>query len=124
MNTEIGAIQSQIQEAAGEESDTPLKKKLNEFGEALAQVIFWICVVVWVINYHNYLFWKNYPGTIIPDPTTITISVSKAIYYLKIAVALAVAAIPEGLPAVITTCLALGEPASPPPAFVFSPCTR
>ena len=38
MATEIGKIQSQIQEAANEDSDTPLKKKLNHFGEMLAQV--------------------------------------------------------------------------------------
>ena len=38
MATEIGKIQSQIQEAAKEEDDTPLKKKLDEFGEALAKV--------------------------------------------------------------------------------------
>ena len=38
MATEIGHIQSQIQEAADEESETPLKKKLNNFGETLAQV--------------------------------------------------------------------------------------
>ncbi|MCD7447836.1 calcium-transporting ATPase [Datura stramonium] len=62
MDTEIGKVHSQIHEAAQHEEDTPLKKKLNEFGEALTAII----------------------------------------------VALAVAAIPEGLPAVITTCLALG----------------
>lgn len=39
MSTEIGKIQAQISEAAKEDDDTPLKKKLNEFGEMLAKVL-------------------------------------------------------------------------------------
>ncbi|KAK9917696.1 hypothetical protein WJX75_007286 [Coccomyxa subellipsoidea] len=109
MSTEVGAIQQQITDAAAEEEDTPLKKKLDIFGERLAQVIFAICVLVWVINYHHFLSWETLKGsTWIPDPKTVKFSLNNCIYYFKIAVALAVAAIPEGLPAVITTCLALG----------------
>lgn len=104
MATEIGKIQAQIQEAALQEEDTPLKKKLDQFGEWLTIVIGVICLVVWIINYKYFLSWDIVDGL----PTNIKFSFEKCTYYFKIAVALAVAAIPEGLPAVITTCLALG----------------
>jgi len=110
METQIGKIQASITEAAGEEEDTPLKKKLDEFGDMLTKVITLICILVWLTNYHSFVTWQtlNNNTSWIPDPKTVTFSISKCTYYFKIAVALAVAAIPEGLPAVITTCLALG----------------
>ncbi|XP_044501684.1 calcium-transporting ATPase, endoplasmic reticulum-type [Mangifera indica] len=104
MNTEIGKIQKQIHEASLEESETPLKKKLDEFSSRLTTAIGFICLIVWFINYKNFLSWDVVDGW----PANIQFSFEKCTYYFKIAVALAVAAIPEGLPAVITTCLALG----------------
>lgn len=96
MKTAIGSVHKEVQEADKDESKTPLEQKVDDFGELLAKVIFVICFLVWVMNYTK--FFDPIHGTVFKG----------CIYYFKIAVALAVAAIPEGLPAVITTCLALG----------------
>lgn len=92
--TAIGGIHESITSQISE--PTPLKQKLNDFGDLLAKVITVICILVWLINIQHF-----------NDPSHGT-WVKGAIYYLKIAVSLGVAAIPEGLAVVITTCLALG----------------
>ncbi|KAL4930642.1 calcium-transporting ATPase [Aspergillus undulatus] len=93
-STAIGDIHESITSQISE--PTPLKQKLNDFGDMLAKVITVICILVWVINIEHF-----------NDPSHGGWA-KGAIYYLKIAVSLGVAAIPEGLAVVITTCLALG----------------
>jgi Ca2+-transporting ATPase len=84
MQTEIGLIASMLQE---KESITPLQKRLADFGKKLSYVVMLICVVI-------------YLGGILrgEDP----------LQMLLVAISVAVAAIPEALPAVITIALALG----------------
>ncbi|KAJ5647595.1 hypothetical protein N7490_003967 [Penicillium lividum] len=94
-STAIGDIHDSITSQISE--PTPLKQKLNDFGDMLAKVITVICVLVWLINIEHF-----------NDPSFGGSWTKGAIYYLKIAVSLGVAAIPEGLAVVITTCLALG----------------
>jgi len=106
-HTELGQTHQMIKEAEEEGGDTPLKRKLDEFGETLSLVIGVICLIVWAINYDQFLKiqWGGAGGWV---PQGVAFDFVKCTYYFKIAVALAVAAIPEGLPAVVTACLALG----------------
>jgi Ca2+-transporting ATPase len=96
LRTEMGLIDASVQAAKGEEHKTPLAEKLDIFGNQLTVIIATICVSVWIVSipkFSNPVFSSWTKG---------------AVFYAKIAVALAVAAIPEGLPAVITLCLSLG----------------
>ena len=85
MSTEVGKIADIINSA--EEGETPLQQKLNKLGKTLGIVALIICIAIFGIGL---LYGK------------------KVIEMFLIAVSLAVAAIPEGLPAVSTIVLAIG----------------
>ena len=84
MKTEIGAIAKIVQE---DDEDTPLKTKVGNLGKILSLIAIIVCIAIFILE-----LFKGIP----------------LVETFMTAVSLAVAAIPEGLPAVLTLTLALG----------------
>ena len=85
MDTELGRIASLLQQQG--EAKTPLQKRLAHFGKRISLAVLLICAIVFA------------GGLLRGEP---------AVHIFLVAVSLAVAAIPEALPAVVTISLALG----------------
>lgn len=85
METQIGSIATMLE--AVEDEETILQKKLSQFGKILGIICLIVCIIIFGLGF--------YRGEPLLD-------------IFMTAVSLAVAAIPEGLPAVVTVVLALG----------------
>lgn len=92
--TQIGLIHVELHTMS--ETKSPLKTQLDDFGTQLSKLITIVCFLVFIVNINH--FGDSSHGSYYKG----------MIYYFKIAISLAVAAIPEGLSVIITTCLALG----------------
>jgi len=84
MLTQLGNIARMVQ---SDDEDTPLQKKLDRLGKQLGLMVLGVCVFIFAVGYFR--------------------GVAAEEMFLT-SVSLAVAAIPEGLPAVVTISLALG----------------
>ena len=84
MDTEMGKIAKML---AGEDNTTPLQKRMAAFGKKLSFVVLGICIVIFATGY---------------------LRGEEPLRLLLTTISLAVAAIPEALPAVITISLAFG----------------
>ena len=90
MNTEMGKIAEALSKA--EDEKTPLQKKMAELSKVLTKLVVAISVFVFIFGIIRS---GNFSGGVILDT-------------FLIAIALAVAAIPEGLPTIVTIVLSIG----------------
>ena len=91
MNTEMGKIADALESARDEA--TPLQRKLNQLSKILSVLVLVICAVIFAVD-----LIRAYPD----------ISGEGMLDTFMVAVSLAVAAIPEGLAAVVTIVLSIG----------------
>ena len=96
METEIGHIASILD--SNESRETPLQAKLTQVGKTIGMICIAVCVIVFALEYISGVgsnLFKSFNSDV-------------ALTSFKSAIALAVAAIPEGLATVVTVVLALG----------------
>ena len=97
MQTEFGKIAEMVQ--AVEEEETPLKQKLERFAKKLGIIIVVICAVIFVAEFYEIFILQVHAEAE---------AIENIVKAFAVSVALAVSAVPEGLPAVVTVSLALG----------------
>jgi len=96
MNTQFGLIAQMVQ--SFENEPTPLQRKLEQLGKTLGIAALAVCALVFLIGVVRYLI-NPIPGVTL---------IEEILDMFIVAISLAIAAVPEGLPAVVTICLALG----------------
>jgi Ca2+-transporting ATPase len=103
MQTELGLIAEMI--ASYDEEPTPLQRRLDQLGKQLSVAALAVCALVFVIavlGTDMSLLFSDGPGAYVVGHS------EELVDFFLIAVSLAIAAVPEGLPAVVTITLALG----------------
>lgn len=93
MNTEFGKIAEMVQ--AAEEEETPLQKKLDRFAGKIAKVVIAVCVLIFALEVFEGVMQMHF-------------DIEGFIQAFMSSIALAISAVPEGLPAIVTIALALG----------------
>jgi Ca2+-transporting ATPase len=95
MSTEFGKIAGAVQ--AIEEEKTPLNQKLDHLGKRMGAIVIALCVVIFAIEVYELAWVAEH-----------AFRVETLIESFMSAVALAVSAVPEALPALVTVTLAIG----------------
>jgi P-type Ca2+ transporter type 2C len=93
MNTEFGKIAEMVQSA--EEEETPLQRKLDKFAGKIAKVVVGVCVVIFALEAFDVV-------------VSGVFDINGFIQAFMSSISLAISAVPEGLPAIVTVALALG----------------
>ena len=103
MRTQLGLIAEMLQNV--EEEETPLQRRLDQLGKTLSIGSLALVAIVFIVALINY----TEIGELFSGPLAYLREYAKEITEVFIiAVSLAIAAVPEGLPAVVTISLALG----------------